>query len=322
MSDIDFSGILTDYPIAGQDNDSQGFRDNFTAIYNAFQVAKAEITKLETNSVLKANLDDNTAVVNDLNGSSIIDGFYNNFHGTSYSNEVSGPWPIDVRAGSLQNFTISDDIQFSFTNWPQSGYFGKVTIHLSNASEVDVFSATFSQSAGVIRYDGDFPTPLQVSLKPSSTVSSFDVVEAWTYTGGAVVFMRYLGKFTDTISNNRTIAGTLTVNGTTTLAAANATGLTVSGSTNLASTAIASLSVTTTASVSGSLSVQGNTTLGNDATSDKVTFSSVPVFPSLTTVQRDALVSLVGMVIFNSTDTKLQVCTVPGTGGTATWVDL
>ena len=47
----------------------------------------------------------------------------------------------------------------------------------------------------------------------------------------------------------------------------------------------------------------------------------VPVrFPNFTTVERDALTAEAGMVIFNTTDTKLQVCTVGG--GTPTWVDL
>ena len=318
MSDIDFSGIIKDYPVAGQDNDSQGFRDNFTAIYNAFEVAKAEIAALETNSVLKANLSDNTEVVNDLNGSSIVDGFYNNLHGTSYSNEVSGPWPVDIRAGSLQNFTISDAIQFSFTNWPANGYFGKVTLHISSAGAA--FPVTFSQSAGTIRYDGEFPSPLTISANQANLI--YHVVEAWTYTGGAVVFLKYAGTFTNTASNNRSVAGTFSVSGDTTLDSTSATSLTVSGTSTLGGVSATSLSVSTTATINGTIEVQGNSTFGNDKTADKVTFNSVPVFPSFTTTQRNSLTGLVGMVIFNTTDTKLQVCTVPGIGLAATWVDL
>ena len=41
------------YPKAGQDNSSQGFRDNFTAIKNNFTEAVTEIVNLQTN---KANL--------------------------------------------------------------------------------------------------------------------------------------------------------------------------------------------------------------------------------------------------------------------------
>jgi hypothetical protein len=36
MSNINPNNINGSYPIAGQDNDSQGFRDNFTNILNNF----------------------------------------------------------------------------------------------------------------------------------------------------------------------------------------------------------------------------------------------------------------------------------------------
>ena len=48
---------------------------------------------------------------------------------------------------------------------------------------------------------------------------------------------------------------------------------------------------------------------------------NIPVkFPNFTTTERDGLTAEVGMVIFNTTDTKLQVCTVGG--GSPTWVNL
>ncbi len=47
MSTIDTTNIDDDYPVAGQDNDSQGFRNNFTNITTALDQAKTEITSLE-----------------------------------------------------------------------------------------------------------------------------------------------------------------------------------------------------------------------------------------------------------------------------------
>ena len=49
-SQIITTTIDATYPVAGQDNNSQGFRDNFNAIKTAFSVAKSEITDLQTNS--------------------------------------------------------------------------------------------------------------------------------------------------------------------------------------------------------------------------------------------------------------------------------
>lgn len=47
---IDTSGIDADYPVTGEDNDSQGFRDNWAAIKTAFNDASSEITVLQNRS--------------------------------------------------------------------------------------------------------------------------------------------------------------------------------------------------------------------------------------------------------------------------------
>ena len=44
------------YPVAGQDNNSQGFRDNFTNTKTNFQYAADEITDLQSKVVLKQAL--------------------------------------------------------------------------------------------------------------------------------------------------------------------------------------------------------------------------------------------------------------------------
>lgn len=49
-SNINPSNIDTTYPIAGQDNDTQGFRDNYTNIKQNFAVAASEITALQANT--------------------------------------------------------------------------------------------------------------------------------------------------------------------------------------------------------------------------------------------------------------------------------
>ena len=38
------------YPVAGVDNDTQGFRDNFTIIKAGLAVANSEVTALQTNT--------------------------------------------------------------------------------------------------------------------------------------------------------------------------------------------------------------------------------------------------------------------------------
>jgi len=77
--------------------------------------------------------------------------------------------------------------------------------------------------------------------------------------------------------------------------------------------------------VPGKIDINVTNTSGITSTKFSVGHSKVSSlvpfkFPSLTDAERNALIAEVGMVIFNTTVTKLQVCTEGG--GTPTWVDL
>ena len=55
-SNINPNNIDTTYPIAGQDNDSQGFRDNFTNVKTNFEYAETEIDDLQAKGIFKSAL--------------------------------------------------------------------------------------------------------------------------------------------------------------------------------------------------------------------------------------------------------------------------
>lgn len=141
-SQIDYQSIDKTYPVAGKDNDSQGFRDNFDVIQRNFQRAKEELEDLQSKSVLKAPLTGDTVsgtFTNNLGGSNISNGSFTNFHGTSYAAEASGTRNINILDGSLQSYTVQDDTTFTFIEWPDSGNYAHVKVHLiSNGSIINV----------------------------------------------------------------------------------------------------------------------------------------------------------------------------------------
>ena len=55
-SQINPNNIDGSYPVAGQPNNTQGFRDNFTNIKQNFQYAETEIDDLQNKVVLKQAL--------------------------------------------------------------------------------------------------------------------------------------------------------------------------------------------------------------------------------------------------------------------------
>ena len=55
-SDINPDTIDSSYPVAGQDNSTQGFRTNFAAIKTNFAYAEEEINDLQDKVLLKSAL--------------------------------------------------------------------------------------------------------------------------------------------------------------------------------------------------------------------------------------------------------------------------
>lgn len=161
-SQINTDNIDALYPVAGQDNDSQGFRDNFNGIKEGLLTAKTEITQLQTNSLLSASLADVPVPVdNDLLGSSLNNGFYNNFHGVLYVplGSVSSQTDIDITAGSIQSFTLNaSTVTFTFKNWPDAGKYANLRVHFQGQNNGAFTPDLYSEGGGTIIKDVNFPT--------------------------------------------------------------------------------------------------------------------------------------------------------------------
>jgi hypothetical protein len=180
------------FPVAGQDNNSQGFRDNFNYIKDALTTENSKVTSLTNSSVLTVNLTNGDPVDNDLAGSSINNGTYNNFHGVSFTSGATASTTIDVTSGSLQQFILTSNTSFTFRNWPSSGKYAVVRLHLVSDTHNSYTAAFYTEGGGSVIEESSFPSPLIVSNN-----GKHQVVEAWSYTGttSKTVYIRYLGEF-------------------------------------------------------------------------------------------------------------------------------
>jgi hypothetical protein len=140
-SAIVYNTITTNYPVAGQDNDTQGFRDNFTAIRAGLAKAAAELTALQTNGI------DVTKTENNLQGSTLYNGLYNQLSGTylpvtQSANNVPNydTMTADFTMGSVQQFNLKYNTQINFSNWPVNNtpvgasYYSTLKLILTNIS--------------------------------------------------------------------------------------------------------------------------------------------------------------------------------------------
>jgi hypothetical protein len=133
-SNINPNNIDGTYPVAGQDNNSQGFRDNFTNTKTNFQYAENEINDLQTNAILKSALT-GTTLDNDMLGSLVYNGVIADFGAIRLAlGTVSGSVTIDYSLGHFQTLTTSGSVSLNFTNFPGAGVTGIVSVQVSVAS--------------------------------------------------------------------------------------------------------------------------------------------------------------------------------------------
>ena len=146
-SQVNPNNVDGTYPVAGQDNDSQGFRDNFTNIRNNLTFAKAELEDLQNKAVLKSALN-NTTLSNDLAGNAIVNGALTSWRET-YNNvgSVSGTTTINFANGNHQKITLGGATTLAFT-FPSnsSGQQAKIAlwVNVSNAAHTLTLPAAVS----------------------------------------------------------------------------------------------------------------------------------------------------------------------------------
>jgi len=185
-SNINTTSIDADYPVAGQDNNSQGFRDNFSTIKNNFIAAKSEIETLQSNTA-KLNASNNFAG-NTVSGAKFIANTVTHYA----AGTITSAQNISFNNGNFQSFRIAGNLTLTFTDWPTTATsFASVIVELrSDGTQRTVVWST--ENAGLIYKDSNFPTPFLVNADEDPVY-----VEFWTYNQGTTVFGRYLGRFSN-----------------------------------------------------------------------------------------------------------------------------
>jgi len=179
------------YPVAGQDNNSQGFRDNFTNIKSNFQYAEDEINDLQNKVLLKAALT-GTTLDNDLGGNSLIDAQIQDFSATRVAlGTTSGTVAVNYAAGHYQTVTTSGSITLAFSNWPSAGLEGWVTVRVTVASTAHTLTlpAAVGASASAASVLGIIGIASNVITFPQTGTYEF---QFHSDDGGATVYLSEL----------------------------------------------------------------------------------------------------------------------------------
>jgi hypothetical protein len=160
------SKIDQTYPIAGQDNDSQGFRDNFKNIYQALYYTEKDVTELKISNVSKLS------ETNDFSRNTILRA---NFQDCSQqildnTDNKAGDVIVDYSQGSYQKFILDGGTHvFTVDNWPGELKSGSLTLVISTATT----ATTYVDFGGYV-------TNLSATALPFEIVNSPLIVELWS----------------------------------------------------------------------------------------------------------------------------------------------
>jgi len=198
-SNINTTDIDTEFPVPGQDNDSQGFRDNFTTILDNFTAAKSEIETLQTSTV-KVNT--NSTFLSNEQGvpSSLINANLKAHTEQYYTPEegnvgiTTGTYTINFTNGGYQVITLAANTDFVFDGWPSAGRYARIIGHFRN--DGNNWTATFDNNEGNLFFDTESSVFWNSNSVGIDSQTSPHIIEFWTYDGGSNVFAKYLGQYT------------------------------------------------------------------------------------------------------------------------------
>jgi len=199
VSNINYLNINENFPVAGQDNDTGVFRDNFDTIKNSLRIAKEEVAALEAATAGLALSDTTDGNGSDFNLRRIENALLKNnridkFNGGSTTENIT----IDYQNGGYQIYEIAADINLSFLNFPGDPVYvneetpvGMGSVRLELYGDTTERTITFITSGGtVIKTDPNFPDSLTVTSRSDPIF-----IDVWRHSN-EVIYVRYLGQYT------------------------------------------------------------------------------------------------------------------------------
>jgi plastocyanin len=200
MSNINPNNIDGSYPIAGQDNDSQGFRDNFTNIVNNFNFAKSEIDDLQNKVVLKSALT-GTTLNNNMAGSIIGNVELRSSSQSIYNySSASGTVALNYNLANFFYITTAGSISFSISNVPISK-FATITVWVNVTSVGHTVTFPSAVNIGMTSVAGQITGSRVITFEATGTYG----FQLTSYDGTNFAIQD--------LTRNRITANTLTISG-------------------------------------------------------------------------------------------------------------
>ena len=205
-SNINPNNIDGTYPIAGQDNNSQGFRDNFTQTKVNFQYAADEINDLQAKGIFKAALT-GTTLDNNMNDALLYAALIQDFAAVKIApSPISGTLTLNYASAHYQSYTTASagSVTLAFSNFPPSGTYGYMKLQFTVTNVSYTLTLPAAVSLGITGVQGISPGTAGIpntitfgttgvyefgfgSYDGGSTITVFDLNRPLTSLGGGAV---------------------------------------------------------------------------------------------------------------------------------------
>lgn len=191
MSNINFNSINENFPVAGQDNDTQVFRDNFDSIKTALSTAKTEIGDLQDNA---ARTDQSTDFnYNVLTSVTLQDAYLRT---KDYGSPIAASTQeISFKQALYHIVRFANNCALSFIEFPTTvlgddrvGQIGKATLELYGDGTARTVTFTTTGST-VIKKSSTFPDSLIVTSATDPII-----IEVWQHSSNTI-YLNYFGSF-------------------------------------------------------------------------------------------------------------------------------
>ena len=210
MSNINYVSINENFPVAGQDNDTQVFRDNFDTIKTSLRYAKEELEVFQSSTTGAARLNQSNDFQENIISNAVLQGNRDRLY--DGGNWNASDLDITYTNGSYQIYKFGAPVELNFLEFPENETppgVGKVTLELYSDSATSR-TITFKSIGGLVykkntgfpvnvkddplatpelRTVGAFPTTLTVSSATNPVI-----IEVWRYKSGTI-FLNYVGQF-------------------------------------------------------------------------------------------------------------------------------
>jgi len=180
-SNINANNIDGTFPVAGVDNDSQGFRTNFSNIRSNLTYAKNEISDLQSKAVLKSALT-GTTIDNNFAGTLLSNAEIKGFRETRYDfGSAAGTLTLNYNNGHYQTVTTSGSISLAFSNLPAVGKLGRIRLEVTVSNIAHTMTLPSSVTLGLVGLAGYDPdTDAVVFTETGTYVLEFTTDDAGT----------------------------------------------------------------------------------------------------------------------------------------------